>query len=107
MWESTMKIGRNTLFLVGEETLVRKIADYFIGHSDSGHTRWRQPSQHHAKFAAKNKWLRKDNSRKGRGKQQVVVIVKDAEISPTNTHVVRFGGIAVERRLQGDCPWLA
>lgn len=48
MWHhvgSTMKIVRNTLFLVGDERQrgrKRKITHYFIGHSDSGHTRRRK-----------------------------------------------------------------
>jgi len=48
MWHhvgSTMKIVRNTLFLVGNERQrgrKRKITHYFIGHSDSGHTRRRK-----------------------------------------------------------------
>lgn len=54
MWDRTMKIVRNTLFVVGDERQrgrKRKITHYFIGHSDSGHTRRTAPSQHHAKFA--------------------------------------------------------
>lgn len=48
MWHhvgSTMKIVRNTLFLVGDERQrgrKRKITHYFIGHSDSSHTRRRK-----------------------------------------------------------------
>lgn len=56
MWHhvgSTMKIVRNTLFLVGDERQrgrKRKITHYFIGHSDSGHTRRR-------KFFAASRYL--------------------------------------------------
>ena len=48
MWHhvgSTMKIVRNTRFLVGDERQrgrKKKITHYFIGHSDSGHTRRRK-----------------------------------------------------------------
>lgn len=54
MWHhvgSTMKIVRNTLFVVGGKEEKGRLRNYFIGHSDSGHTRRTAPSQHHAKFA--------------------------------------------------------
>ena len=87
MWHhvgSTMKIVRNTLFLVGDERQrgrKRKITHYFIGHSDSGHTRRRKS------FAAsrylcmvKNKSLSNNSIQKKTGQNNGTKVVSKEAI---------------------------